>query len=80
MKSIGHSHLRNIKAKKEDKVEIFMTHTIMTEVTIKIGIDQIVEIEEFNLADKVEVHKGTNKTRGKEILEATQGHIKILED
>ena len=32
-----------------------MIHTIMTEGTIKIGIDQIVRIGEFNLADKAEV-------------------------
>ena len=54
MKSIGHSNLRYIKANKENKVEIIMTHTIMAEGTIKIGTDQTVRIGEFNLAGKVE--------------------------
>ena len=38
------------------------------------------EIGEFNSADKVEVEQGLNKTIGEEILETTQGHIKILDD
>ena len=52
----------------------------MTEETIKIGTEQTVEIGELSFTGKVEVGQGTNKTIGKEILEATQGHIKILED
>ena len=46
----------------------------------KIVIDQIVEIEEYNLVDKVEVDWGINKLIGKEILGAKQDHIKIYED
>ena len=49
---------------------IFMLHLIMT---IKISTDQIVEIEEFSLADKVEVDEDLNKTIGQEILGAMQG-------
>ena len=48
-----------------------MNHAIMTEETIKIGIGQIVEIGEFSLAGKVEVHQGMNKTLGEEVSEAT---------
>ena len=80
MRSIGHSNLRFVKAKEEDKVEIFMIHIIMTEETSKIDTDQIVKIGEFSLADTVEVGQGANKTIGEEILGATQGHIKIMED
>ena len=80
MKLIGHSNLRYIKANKEDRVEIIMAHTIMAEGTIKIGTDQTVRIGEFNLTGKVEVDQCMNKIIGEEILEAIQGHIKILED
>ena len=55
MRSVGHSNLRFIKIKEGDKVEIFMIHTIMTKETIKIDMDQIVEMGEFNLADKVKI-------------------------
>ena len=46
-----------------------MTNVIMIKEMIKIGIDQIVEIEEFSLVvefsmDKVEVDLGMNKTIG----------------
>ena len=34
---------------EEDTVDNFMTNTIKIEETIKIDVDQIVEIEEFNL-------------------------------
>ena len=44
----------------------------MTEETIEMGADQLVEIGEFNLVDKVEVGQGTNTTIGEEILEAMQ--------
>ena len=52
----------------------------MTDKIIKIGTDQIAEIEEFNLVDKVEVDKGMNKIIGEEILKVTSEHTKILED
>ena len=38
----------------------------MTEGTIKIGTDQIVEIGEFNLTAKVEIDQGMNKTYRRE--------------
>ena len=41
-----------------------MIHIIMT---IKISTDQIVEIGEFSLADKVEIGQGVNKHIGEEI-------------
>ena len=43
----------------------------MIEEIIKIGDDQIAEIGEFNLVDKVEVDQGMNKIIGEEILEVT---------
>ena len=60
MEIIGNSNLRFIRA-EEDKVKFFMTHIIMIEEIIKIGIDQTVEIGEFNLVDKVGVDQGMNK-------------------
>ena len=48
----GNSNLRYMKAKEGDRVKIFMINVIMTEEIIKIGIDQIAEIEEFNLVNK----------------------------
>ena len=47
----------------------------MTSEDIKIGTNQILEIEEFNLVDKVEVDQGMNKiigmNIGEEIVEET---------
>ena len=43
------------QSKRRGQSRNFMIHTIMTEGTIKTDADQIVEIGEFNLADKVEV-------------------------
>ena len=80
MRSIGHSNHRSIKAREEDKVETFMIHIIITKATIKIDTDEIVEIWEFSLAEKVEVGQGVNRTIGEKILGAMLGHIKILED
>ena len=65
---ICNSNHRFIRA-EEDKVEIFMIHIIMTGEIIKIGIDQIAEIGEFNLMDKVEIDQGMKKIIGEEILE-----------
>ena len=81
MEQIGNSNLRYIKAKE---VEIFMIHIIITEEIIKIGIDQIAEIGEFNLVDKIEVGQSMNRIigmiMGEKILEVAWEHIKILED
>ena len=56
----------------------------MIEEIIKIGIDQIAEIEEFSLVDKIEVDLGMNRITamiiGKEILKVTWEYIKLLED
>ena len=41
MRSIGHSNHRYIKV-EEDRVEIFMTHIMMTEEITETGIDPIV--------------------------------------
>ena len=75
MAQIGNSKLRFIKAKEGDRLEIFMMHVIMTKEMIKIGIDQITEIGEFNLVDKVEVDQGMNRIIeiiiGKDISEVT---------
>ena len=75
MEQIHNSNLRFIKAKEGDRVDIFMTHVIMTGEIIKIGIDETAETEEFNLVDKVEVDQGMNRIIGviigKEILEVT---------
>ena len=71
MEKIGNSNLRYIKAKEGDRVEIFMIHIIMIEEIIKIGTDQITEIGEFNIVDKVEVDQHMNKIIGEEILEVT---------
>ena len=77
---IGNSNLRFIRAEEGDKIDISMIHIIMTEEIIKVGIDQTVEIEEFNLVDKIEVDWVMNKIKGEEMLEAMQDHIKISED
>ena len=50
----GNSNLRFIRAEECDKVEIFMTHIIMIEGTIKSDTDQIVVTGEISI-DKVEV-------------------------
>ena len=57
-----------------------MTQVIMIEEIIKLGIDQTLEIGEFNLVDKIEVDQGMNIIIGEEILEPMQDHIKILGD
>ena len=72
MRSIGHSNLKSIKGKEEDKVEMFMIHITMTKETIKIGIDQIVVMGEFSLTDKVEVGQGMNKAIGEETIGTTK--------
>ena len=84
MEHIDNSNLRYIKAKEWDRVEIFIIDVIMISEVIKICIDQILEIGEFNLVDKVEVNQGISKIigmiTGEEILEVTWECIKILED
>ena len=79
MRSVGHSNLRFIKVKEEDKVEIFMTHITMTEETTETDIDLIVVTGKINM-DRIGLDQDMNKIIGQKILEATQGLIKILED
>ena len=76
---VGNANFRFITTEEGDKAEIFMIHIILIEEIIKIGIDQIVRIGEFNLVDKVEVDHGMNKVIGKEILEIIWECTKILE-
>ena len=52
-----------------------MTHKTRTGGTIKIIIDQIMGIGEFNLTGKAEVDQGINKITEEEILEAMLGYI-----
>ena len=53
--------------RRRGQVEIFMIHIIMIEEIIQIDIDQIAEIKEFNVEDKVEVDQGMNKIIGEKI-------------
>ena len=75
------------QSKRRGRQEISMTNIIMIKETIRIDIDQTVEIEESNLVvefsmDKImEVDQGMNKTIGmtigEEILEVTQECIRV---
>ena len=67
MRVIGNSNLRFIRGEEGDKVEIFMTHIIMIEESIKVGTDQTVEIGECNLVNKVELDQVMNKIIGEVI-------------
>ena len=70
MQQTNSSSLKYIKAKEEDSQEISMTNVIMIKETIRIGIDQIAEIEESNL----EVELSTDK-----IIEVDQDMKKTIE-
>ena len=67
---INNSILKYIKAKQGNRPEISMTNIIMIKEIIRIGIDEIMEIEEFSLVvqfsmDKIlQVDHGMNKTIG----------------
>ena len=61
MEQVGNSNLRYMKAKEEVRVNFFIINIIMTEEIIKISIDQIEDIEEFSLVDKIEVDQGINR-------------------
>ena len=80
MRLIGHLNLRSIKVNKEGQGRNFYDSHNYDRKTIEIGIDKIVGIEEFNLTGKAEIDQGMNKIIEEEILEAMQGHIKILEE
>ena len=69
MRSVDYSNLRYIKVKEEDRVEIFMTHIIMTEEITEIDTDLIVMTGEINM-NRIEVDQNMNKITGERILEA----------
>ena len=77
MEQINSSNLRYVKAKEEDRQEISMTNIITIREIIKIGIDQVVEIEEFHLVvessvDKmIEIGQGMNRAIGTPLEEET---------
>ena len=67
-------NIRYTKVEAEANQENFTIYAIIISEVIKIGIDQITEIEEFNLVveismDKVEVDQGMNKITGMNIGE-----------
>ena len=66
MGQISNTNLRFTK--EEGRVEIFMIYIIMMEEIFEIGIDQIAEIGEFNLVDKVELGQGMSRIIAEEIL------------
>ena len=70
------SNLGYSKVKEEAKQEISML-----DITIRTGIDQILEIGEFSMDKITEIgqgmHKAIGSMLGQEILEVTQEHIKI---
>ena len=49
MNKVTYLSIRYIKARKEDRLEIFMINIIMTKEIIKIDIDHTIQIEEFHL-------------------------------
>ena len=57
MEQINSSNLRYLKAKEEDRQKISMIDIIMIREIIRIGIDQIVKIEEFHLVVEFSVDK-----------------------
>ena len=79
MRSVGNSDLQYSKIKEEDRVEIFMTHIIMTGEITETDIDPIIMTGRINM-NSIEVGQNMNKITGEKILEATQDHINILEN
>ena len=74
---------RYTKVEVEANPEFFTIDAVMISQVIRIGIDQIAEVEEISI-DKIEVDLGMNKITGmiigEGILEVMWEHIKILED
>ena len=75
---------RYTKVESEANQGTFTIDAVIISKVTKIGIGQLVRIEEFSLMDKIEVDLGMNKITGMiiedKILEVTREHIKILED
>ena len=53
MDQIGSSNLKYIRAKEGDRIEMFIIDIIIISIDIKIGTDQIEEIGEAILVDKI---------------------------
>ena len=64
-------NLRYFIAREEAKQEISMTNEIMIKEIIRIGIDQVVETEEFHMDKIIEVDRGMNKAIGMTLEEET---------
>ena len=69
MEQTNSSNLRCFKAKEEDRQEISMINVIMIREIIRIGIDQIVEIEfhsvvEFSVYTTIEIGQDMNRIKG----------------
>ena len=83
MEQTNSFNLSSFKAKEEDKSKISMTDITMIRETVRIGIDQVVEIGELHLVvalsmDKViEVDQGMNRTTGMTSGEVIWECIKI---
>ena len=79
MEEINSSSLRYFRVKEEDRQDVSIIDIITIKGTIRIGIDQILEIgepnlvEEFSMNKIIEVDQGINKLTGMMIRE------KILE-
>ena len=65
------SSLRYIRVKEGDRQEISIINVIMIKETIRIGIDQIVEIGEFSMDEITEVDQGMKKIIGTTLEEET---------
>ena len=78
MEQTNSSSLKYIKAKEGDRQEISKTNIIMTKETIRIGIDQTVEIEEFHSVIGYNVDDITyiNQSRS-EIVEMTPEEVTL---
>ena len=87
MEQTNSSSPRYIKAKGEDRVEIFNTNIIMIKESIRIGKDQIAKIGEYNLVvelsmDRIievvqDMDKVIGMTLGEGISEVMQEYIKV---
>ena len=78
MDQVDNLNHKSTKTEVEDRAEVTMTDTIMTNEVNRIDIDQIVEIGDS--IGKAEAHQVIHKITGEEILGVRQGQIKILKD
>ena len=68
---IGSLNVKYFKAKEEATQVIPITNLITIQETIRIGIDQIVEIGKFHMDKITEVDQGMNKAVGMTLEEET---------